>query len=126
MKIAYIQIRCKAQLENPDNVLAAWIDENADSEASAGRDAALSEAKRRGLIVPSSERAQLKRDWEDIVYRLSSTFGFRYGSGLEAVATAALAALSNPAQNANLSRTELSTYRPLIDEQYTIEFLSGR
>ncbi|HBV05355.1 MAG TPA: hypothetical protein DEF01_01350 [Gemmatimonadetes bacterium] len=114
-----------AQLENPDNVLAAWIDENADSEASSRRAAALSEAKRRGLIVPSSERTELKREWEDTAYRLSSTFGFRYGWGPEEVANAALAALSNPAQNANLSRTELSTYRPLIDEQYTIEFLSG-
>ncbi len=115
-----------AQLENPDNVLAAWIDENADSEGSSGRATALSEAKRRGLIVPSSERTELKREWEDTAYRLSSTFGFRYGWGPEEVANAALAALSNPAQNANLSRTELSTYRPLIDERYTIEFLSGR
>ena len=115
-----------AQLEKPGDVLTSWIEQNADSEASSSRAAALSEAERRGLIVPASERMELKREWEDIAYRLSSTFGFRYGWGPEEVANAALAALSNPAQNVNLSRTELSTYRPLIDERYTIEFLSER
>ena len=114
-----------AQLENPSDVLASWIEQRAGSEASAGSAQALVEAELRGLNISESERSEFQRKWEDVAYRLSATFGFRYGSTPEQVSAAALAALSNPAQNANLSRVELSTYRALIDERYTIEFLSG-
>lgn len=114
-----------AQLENPSDVLASWIEQRAGSEASAGSAQALVEAELRGLNISENERSEFQRKWEDVAYRLSATFGFRYGSTPEQVAAAALAALSNPAQNANLSRVELSTYRELIDERYTIEFLSG-
>lgn len=113
------------QLDDPSAVLAAWVEERGAADTGAGRAAALTEASRRGLAVPEGEHAELARQWDDIAYRLGATFGFRYGWGPEQIAAGALAALSNPAQNANLSRTELSTYRSLIDARYAIQVADG-
>ena len=114
------------QLDDPANVLSSWMAEHGGAQTRAGRTAALSEASQRGLTVPGTERAELIRTWDDIAYRFSATFGFRYGWAPEQIAVGAFAALSNPAQNVNLSRTELSTYRRLIDARYTIDMVPRR
>lgn len=113
------------QLDDPAAVLSSWMAAHGGAHTSEGRSAALSEASLRGLTVPSGEHVELIRTWDDIAYRFSATFGFRYGWGVEQIAVGALAALSNPAQNANLSRTELSTYRSLIEARYTIDMVPG-
>lgn len=114
------------QLDDPSAVISTWIAGNGGADISADRAAALAEAKRRGLAVPEGERAELIRRWDDIAYRLAATFEFRYGWRPEQVAAAALAALSNPGQNAHLSRTELSTYRSLVDARYSVDFTPER
>ena len=72
------------------------------------------------------EQAELVRTWDDLAYRLATTFGFRYGWTAEQIAAGALTALSNPAQNVSLSRSELSTYRSLIDARYPIDVSGTR
>ena len=114
------------QLDDPTAVISTWIAGNGGADTSADRAAALAEAERRGLAVPEGERVELIRSWDDIAYRLAATFQFRYGWRPEHVAEAALAALSNPGQNANLSRTELSTYRSLVDARYNVDFAPER
>lgn len=109
------------QLGDPGDVLQGWMDERGGADRETGRPAALEEAERRGLAVPQGEVTELERVWDDLAYRFSTTFGFRYGWTAEQIAAGALAALSNPAQNVNLSRSELSTYRPLIDARYPID-----
>ncbi|MGB1656643.1 MAG: peptidylprolyl isomerase [Longimicrobiales bacterium] len=108
------------QLGDPGDVLQGWMDERGGADRETGRPAALEEAERRGLAVPQGEVTELERVWDDLAYRFSATFGFRYGWTTEQIAAGALAALSNPAQNVNLSRSELSTYRSLIDARYPI------
>jgi hypothetical protein len=109
------------QLGDPDDLLAAWMDERGGADGEAGRSAALAEAERRGLQVPAGEVAELMHAWDDLAYRLATTFGFRYGWTVEQIVSGALAALSNPAQNVSLARSELSTYRSLIDARYSID-----
>ena len=108
------------QLGDPGDVLQGWMEERGGADRETGRPAALEEAERRGLAVPQGEVTELERVWDDLAYRFSATFGFRYGWTTEQIAAGALAALSNPAQNVNLSRSELSTYRSLIDARYPI------
>ena len=96
------------------------MDTQGDSDQQARRSNALGEARRRGLKVPDGEVVELTRAWDDLTYRLSTTFGFRFGWTADQIASGALAALSNPAQNVSLARSELSSYRPLIDQSYAI------
>lgn len=113
--------RVAAQVGDPEAVLDAWLTGRGASESDR-RAVALAEADRRGLRVPDGERAELARDWDDTVYRLSATFGFRYGATPAQVGEAALAALSNPAQGATLARTELAEYRALLEARHPARF----
>ncbi len=106
-----------AALDDPGAVLDGWTDALA-STAEEARAAALEEADRRGITVPEGERAERARAWDDIVYRLSATFGFRYGASPEQVGAAALAALADPGQSVALARTELEGYRLLLERHY--------
>lgn len=108
------------QIGSPPDVLSTWLDTEGDSDQQARRSNALGEARRRGLKVPDGEVVELTRAWDDLAYRLSTTFGFRFGWTADQIASGALAALSNPAQNVSLARSELSSYRPLIDQSYAI------
>ena len=109
------------QLGDPGHVLTVWMDAREGADQETGRAAARQEAERRGLSVPAGEQAELVRTWDDLAYRLATTFGFRYGWTVEQIAAGALTALSNPAQNVSLSRSELSAYRSLIDVRYSID-----
>lgn len=86
--------------------------------ALARRRMALDEADARRVVLPQEERAQLARRWDDLIYRWSETLGFRYGAGPEAVGQAALAALANPAQDANIVRDEVDRRAPLLVARY--------
>ncbi len=109
------------KIEDPDAVLREWMDAAA-SDGVAARAAGLAEASRRDLSVPATEQAKLLRLWEDQVYQWSTTLGFRYGLTSSEVAAAALAALSSPAQGANLARTALSEYTELLSARYPFGF----
>ncbi len=104
--------RVARQLDDPAAVLEAWLDEHVPpgTEADARRSAALAEASRRGLRVPESEVAELRRRWDDTVYRWRAALGFRPGMSRDEVARASLEALGNAAQNARLVRDELAQY----------------
>ncbi len=105
--------RVARRIADPAEALDAWMTEHA-ADPGSGRAAAVAEADRRGIVLPAGERAELERAWDDVVYRLSATFGFRYGVGPEQVKAAALAALADPGQGVGLARTELAEYRPLL------------
>jgi hypothetical protein len=109
----------------PEAVLDAWMTEAAESPE-ARRTAALAEADRRGITAPEGERAELERAWEDQVYQWTVTFGFRYGLGPEQVGAAALAALSNPAQGADLARNEIDARADLLTARYRVRRGSDR
>jgi hypothetical protein len=113
--------RVAAQIADPPAVLDAWLIDGGASAADR-RARVLAEADRRDVHVPDGERAELARAWDDTVYRLSVTLGFRYGASPTQVAEAALAALSNPAQGANLARTELAEYRALLEARHPARF----
>jgi PPIC-type PPIASE domain len=106
-------------IDYPSAVLQAW-QEAAASSPPERRAAALAEALRRGLGVPPGEQAELLRAWNDQAYRWSETFRFRYRMDPSALSAAALAALSNPAQGANLARAELSDRSELLAARYPI------
>lgn len=109
------------KIEDPQAVLQAWMDAAASDEVAA-RAAGLAEARRRDLSVPATERAELARIWDEQVYQWSTTLGFLFGLTSSEVATAALAALSSPAQGANLARTDLSQYTALLSARYAFDF----
>ncbi len=109
--------RIADQLDDPASVLEAWQASRGDTEEERRR-AALAEADRRGVVVPESERAAIAREWDDIVYRLSASLGLRYGRSGPQLRADVLAALANPAQGANLARTELATYQGLLEARY--------
>lgn len=111
--------RVAEQAGDPETVLDAWMSEAAGTPE-AQRAAALAEAERRGITVPEGERAELERAWDDQVYQWTVAFGFRYGLGAEQVGAAALAALSNPAQGANLARAEIDAHADLLTARYPV------
>ena len=116
--------RIANQIEDPRAVLDDWLDERGvqgDDERAA---AALAEASRRGIEVPEGERAELQRRWDDRVYRWGLAFGFRYGFGPEQVAAAALEALSESGQNAQIARSELRSHAEVFDLRYDIVLAS--
>lgn len=108
------------QIGDPATTLAAWQENAADGTGQ--RDAALAEADARNVVVPEGERAEIAREWDDVVYRWSATLGFRYGMTSEAVATTAFAALSDPGQGVDLVRREVTGHERLIAERYEITF----
>lgn len=111
--------RVADQAGDPSDALDAWMTEAADTPE-AQRSAALAEADRREIAVPEGERAELERAWEDQVHRWSATFGFRPGMSPAQVGEAALGALSNPAQGANLARGEIDAAAQLLTAPYEV------
>jgi len=107
------------RIEDPDAVLAAWM-EAAGADAVEQREAALAEADRRGLEVPDGEFAALTRAWYVQAEQWSATLGFRQGMTHAEVAAAALTALSDPSQGANLARSDLAEHRKLLAAEYAI------
>ena len=108
------------RIEDPSAVLSAWLEAQGVGDELARRTAAIAEATRRGLSVPAGERAELARAWDDQTYQWGNQLGFRYGATSAAVASAALAALADPAQNAGLARTALATHDALLRRPYEI------
>ena len=108
------------RIEDPRAVLEEWLDTEGVRGAEARRAAALAEARRRGLTVSPAERDELKRRWEDQVYQWTAALGFRYGLQPAQVADSALAALANPAQGADIARTELAAHEELLSARYEI------
>jgi len=115
------------RIEDPLAVLEAWATRDGapvssgDSRSGrSSREAALTEAGRRGLSVPEGERAELARRWDDQAYRWSVAFGFRFGFSPEQVAAAAMAALADPSQNVGIARSELSSHAGLLRARYPI------
>ena len=117
--------RVAASLERPAGVLAEWMGRVAD-DADAGRAAALTEARRRGLAVPPGERAELLRRWEDEVAEWAAALGLVHGSTPDQVAEAALAALARPGQSADVARRALSARAALVHARYDIVIGTGR
>ena len=109
------------RIEDPAAVLATWEERTSpEGGANEKRAGSLAEVQLRGLVVPEPERAELIRRWEDQVYQWSATLDFRFGSSHAQVAAAALAALSNPAQGANLARADLSLYTSMFSARYSM------
>jgi PPIC-type peptidyl-prolyl cis-trans isomerase-like protein len=121
------------RIEDPGAVLDAWmvvaaaalegeesgaLEAEGSSQSEAGRTAALAEAAARRVEVPDGERASLRRIWDDETYRWAATLGFEYGSTAEQVAVAAMTALSNSSQGANLVRREVAEHAALIEVLY--------
>jgi hypothetical protein len=106
------------QIEDPGAVLEAWLEGQGINEEEAGRTAALEEARRRGLTVSPAERDELERRWEDQVYQWAAALGFRYGLAPAEVAEAALVALADPAQGADIARRELAGHEDLLRARY--------
>jgi len=113
-----------ASIENPQGVLQSWMDGQASSDA-ARRQTALAEAVTRGLAVPAGEQTEIGRLWDDQAYRWESTLGFTYRSTPEQVAAAAMAALSNPSQGADLVRRDIAVHAEMIEARYPIGLPGG-
>ncbi len=113
------------RIEDPGAVLEQWLDHMVGADSPDRRAEALAEAERRGLHVPQGEQAELTRAWEGITYRWASTLGFAYGLTATEVTAAALTALANSAQNANIVRTELAEYAELLRARYSITLATG-
>ncbi len=113
--------RLATQIADPPVVLDAWLAQEGATDDDR-RALTLAEAGRRGIQLADGERAEVARRWDDIVYRLSTTLGFRYGASPAQVAEASLAALSDPAQGANLARSELAEHRSLLEARHPASF----
>jgi len=112
------------RIEDPGAVLATWM-ETAGATRYEQREAALAEAERRGLEVPAGEFSALERAWYIQVEHWSTTLGFRQHMDEAEVAQAALAALSDASQGAELARSELEIYRRQLQDLYPIHFADG-
>ena len=112
------------QIEDPRSVLETWMDELMTDDTAA-REAALAEARGRGLEVPPGEVAALARAWDDQVYQWSAALGFAYGLGPGQVAEAALQALARPQQGADLARSDLARHADLLEARYDIDLDPG-
>lgn len=100
--------------------LEAWMSD-ASADLAEARGLALEEADRRGIAVPEGERAEIERAWDDVTWRWGATFGFRYGMTPNQVRSAALAALSDPGQNVELTRRDVSSRAHAIERLFPIE-----
>lgn len=112
------------EIGDPQEALDAWMESAADAPG-ARRATALAEADTRGITVPEGERAELEREWDDMVYRWSVTLGFRYGTAPATVAETARTALSDPSQVTGLVRSEISDHRRLLDARFGIQIGTG-
>lgn len=109
------------QIADPVTTVDAWLDEQGLEGEDARRAAALAEADRRGITATVAARAELERRWDDLVYQWTITFDFRYGLTPEQVGQAALAALAESGQNADIARRELRDHARLFERRYDIE-----
>lgn len=104
---------------DPRAALEQWAGARlGDTEAS--RAAALAEAEGRGLTVAASDEAELLRRWETDVLSWSTALGFRYGLSPGQIGQAALAALANPGQLADIARRELSEHLEMLRARYPV------
>lgn len=92
----------------------------ASVEALARRRQALTAAADRGLAVSPAGVEQIRRAWDDRVYRWAATLGFRYGLPPEQVGAAAMSALSDTGQNATITRNEIGDRAPLLRAAYDV------
>jgi hypothetical protein len=102
-------------------VLDAWTAARATNEG-ARREAALAEARARGLEVPPGERAEIARRWDDQVAAWAGAFGFAYGQTPAQVAEAALTALAATGQGADIARRELTVHSELLRGRHEVLF----
>lgn len=109
------------QIADPLEAVDAWLDEQGLEGEDERRTAALAEADRRGITATEATRAELERRWEDLVYQWTITFDFRYGLTPEQVGQAALAALAESGQNADIARGELRDHARLFERLYDID-----
>jgi hypothetical protein len=107
------------RIEDPAAVLDEWL-ARSGAPPESRRSSALAEAARRGVALPSAERAELRRNWDDQVGQWSATLGFRYGLGPEQVARAALEALSASGQGASLAKAALAEHADLLRARYSM------
>jgi hypothetical protein len=114
-----------AQIGDVDATFENWL-ATAGDRPDERRAAAVAEAEARAILVPEGERAELVRVWDDMTYRWASTLGFTYGMSTDEVANAALVALANPSQGAELVRREISAHGELRDAQYDVSRASSR
>jgi hypothetical protein len=106
-------------VDNPSRVFAAWVAERGADDA-ARREAALEEARSRGLRVSAADEAELLRAWETDVLSWSTALGLRQGLTPEQVGQAALAALASSGQLADIARRELSTHLEALRSRYPV------
>ena len=114
-----------AQIGDVDATFENWL-ATAGDRPDERRAAAVAEAEARAILVPEGERAELVRVWDDMTYRWASTLGFTYGMSTDEVANAALVALANPSQGAELVRREISAHGELLDARYDVSRASSR
>lgn len=106
-------------LESPRAVLEAWL----EARGAAGpdpREAALAEARRRGLEVSQADGLELLRRWETDVLSWSTALGFSYGLTPEQVGQAALTALARPGQMADIARREVLAHAQMLRDRYPV------
>ena len=113
-----------ASIDNPAQVLEAWMATSGQGQ-NEQRAAAIEEVRMRRLEVPPGERAALLRQWEDQVTAWSTALGFRYGYATTEVEVAALAALANANQSAEIARSELASHADLIRARYLVQIEAG-
>lgn len=106
-----------AQIGDVDATFDNWL-ATAGDRPQEQRAAAVAEAEARAIRVQEGERAELVRVWDDMTYRWASTLGFTYGMGTDEVANAAMGALSNPSQGAELVRREITVHSELLSSRY--------
>ncbi|MEX0836808.1 MAG: peptidylprolyl isomerase [Gemmatimonadota bacterium] len=109
------------QIADPMATVDAWLDEQGLEGEDERRAAALAEADRRGITATDAARAELERRWDDLVYQWTITFDFRFGLTPEQVGQAALAALAESGQNADIARRELRDHARLFERRYEID-----
>jgi hypothetical protein len=112
--------RVARTLESPAAVLDAWMEQRGRDE-DARRAAALAEARARALEVPSSERAELERRWEDMTTEWANALGFGVGLSPGQLTETALAALARTGQNADLARRDITAYADAFRARYDID-----
>jgi len=117
--------RVARSVGDPPRALQSWMEARED-DPEARRGVALAEARTRGLEVPSGERAELLRVWEDRVAQWAPALGFSFGLSRAQVAEAALEALGRPGQTADVARREIASHSDLLRARYPIRLGTDR